>query len=173
MAEVVAIEFTDPGGDPLRVEWRADALAAFEPGAAPRAPAWGLGGELDWDEVAALRVLSGRLGDGRLIALAALRPSGATGHGEELVRGLLGAPGELAPLAEALLSTEYGPDGAARRVGLELYREPGGLALRIAGDADGGATAVEGGVRRTSTVLELRGGAAAGVGVLDLLERAS
>jgi len=171
MGEAVAIEFTDPSGDPLRVEWRADALAALEPGVAPPAPAWGLGGELDWDEVGALRVLSGRLGDGRLIALAALRPAGAPGHGEELVRGLLGTADGLAPQARSLLSTEYGPDGLARRIGLELYGEPGGLAVRIAGDASGNSVSTEAGLRRSSTALELRHGGETGVGVLDLLER--
>ena len=31
-------------------------------------------------------MLSGRLADGRLIAIAALRPAGADGHGDELRR---------------------------------------------------------------------------------------
>ena len=99
-----------------------------------REPAWRLGGELDWDEVEGLRILSARLDAERLLAVAALRPKDAQGHGEELVTGALGDDGTSTQLDEALLSTEYGPDGAVRRIGLELYREQDGLPIRIAGD---------------------------------------
>ena len=36
--------------------------------------------------------------------------------------------------AEALLSTEYGPDGAPRRLGLELYATEGAIPIRVAAD---------------------------------------
>ena len=62
-----------------------------------------------------------------------------------------------------LLSTEYGPDGPLRRIGLELYREDGGLPIRIAGDviatSVGDPTAA---VRRDSAAFELRCGGDAG-----------
>ena len=92
---------------------------------------------------------SGRLADGRLIAIAALRPVGADGHGDELRRGLIGPPGELEALAESLLSTEHGADELPRRIGLELYRDPDGLPLRIAGEATASTAGEQANVRRS------------------------
>jgi hypothetical protein len=169
--DAVEVELTDPGGVPLRIEWRAEALAAFEPASPGAEPVWRLGGELDWDEVEALRILSGRLDDDRVIAIAALRPSGAAGHGEEIVTGALGTLDALDPLAETLFSTEYGPDRLPRRIGLELYREEGGLPIRVAGDATATASDDHGGVRRLSAALALRSSGAEGPGVLDVLTR--
>jgi hypothetical protein len=169
MAEAVAVEFTDPAGDPLRVEWRADALAALDPAGPPETPVWKLAGELDWDEVATLRVLSGRLADGRLLAIAALRPAGADGHGDELRRGMIGPPGELETLDESLLSTEHGADELPRRIGLELYRDPDGLPLRIAGEATASTAGEQANLRRVSTLFALRASGEGGTAILDQL----
>jgi hypothetical protein len=73
--------------------------------------------------------------DGGLLALSAVRPPGAGGHGEEQVRAVLcdpdGAPVEV---SETLLSTEYGPDGVQRRATLELWTDgDDGQPLRGAG----------------------------------------
>jgi hypothetical protein len=72
--------------------------------------------------------------DGGLLALTALRPAGAGGHGEEEVAAVLcdpdGAPIEV---SEALLSTEYGEDGVQRRATLELWPDEDGQPLRGAG----------------------------------------
>lgn len=169
MTAGLALEFIDPSGDPLRIEWDSAALSALDPSAPGSAPVWALGGELDWDEIETLRIVTGHLDDGRLLAIAALRPAGAAGHGEELVAGALGDREAFDQLAEALFSTEYGPDGLPRRIGVELYRDDGGLPVRIAGDATASTTEVEGRVRRLSTALALRSSGAAGVGVLDVL----
>jgi hypothetical protein len=60
--------------------------------------------------------------DGGLLALSSVRPSGATGHGEENVAAVLCGPdGAPVEIAETLLSTEYGPDGVQRRATLELW----------------------------------------------------
>lgn len=60
--------------------------------------------------------------DGGLLALTAVRPAASVGHGDEVISAVLcdpdGAPVEV---AEALLSTEYGPDGVQRRATLELW----------------------------------------------------
>lgn len=72
--------------------------------------------------------------DGGLLALSALRPTGAAGHGEEELAVVLcdpdGAPVEV---SEALLSTEYGSDGVQRRASLELWVDGDGQPLRGAG----------------------------------------
>ncbi len=60
--------------------------------------------------------------DGGLLALSAAQPSGAKGHGDETVAAVLCGPdGAPVDVSEALLSTEYGPDGVQRRVTLELW----------------------------------------------------
>jgi hypothetical protein len=60
--------------------------------------------------------------DGGLLAISAVRPAGASEHGEESVTAVIcdpdGAPVEV---SETLLSTEYGPDGLQRRATLELW----------------------------------------------------
>ena len=71
MTDSVELRFTDPSGDELRFEWPIEALEAIAPGAAGGEPAWRLGGELDWDELETVRLISGRLDDGRLLAVAA------------------------------------------------------------------------------------------------------
>src|SRR5687767_9374239 len=107
--EAVAVQFESPTGDSLRFDWRPEAFAAFDPSTPPPEPVWTLGGELDWGELDAVRVLSARLGDGRMLAIAALRPAGAA-HGEEVVAGVIGDGTAFAQLEEPLVSTEYGPD---------------------------------------------------------------
>ena len=169
MTDSVELRFTDPSGDELRFEWPIEALEAIAPGAAGGEPAWRLGGELDWDELETVRLISGRLDDGRLLAVAALRPAGASGHGEEIVVGALGSADGFEQLTETLLSTEYGADGAPTRVGLELYPSSDGLAVRVAGTAGAPVSAPEGGIERLSAPLDLRAGGGGGAGVLDVL----
>lgn len=61
-------------------------------------------------------------GDGGLLALSAVRPEQAGGHGDEAVAAVLcSADGAPVDVSEALLSTEYGPDGVQRRATLELW----------------------------------------------------
>lgn len=62
--------------------------------------------------------------DGGLLALSAVRPPRASGHGEEEIAAVLcSADGAPVEVSEALLSTEYGPDGVQRRATLELWVE--------------------------------------------------
>ena len=173
MPDGLTLEFTDPAGDPLRIDWSTDALAGLVAPTLDGDPPWRLGGELDWDELDGMRILSGRLGPDRLLAIAALRPRGAEGHGDELVAGALGGGGgELEQLDEILLSTEYGADGAIRRLGLELYPDGAELPLRVAGNVVSTTASAGSGVRRDSAAFELRAGADEGVGILDVLTQA-
>jgi hypothetical protein len=60
--------------------------------------------------------------DGGLLAVSAVRPERARGHGEESVAAVIcGADGAPVQVSETLLSTEYGPDGVQRRATLELW----------------------------------------------------
>jgi hypothetical protein len=169
MAEAVSVEFESPSGDRLRFDWPLERLVALE--AAEGGTVWERAGELDWDEIDLVRVLSARFDDGRRLALAAIRPTGAEGHGEEAVFGVLFSEGEAEALSEVLLSAEHGPDGAVRRVGLELYRGEDGLPIRVAGDVTWTSSHLDGGVEHQRYGLSLRAGGA-GVGVLDVLRQA-
>ncbi len=171
MAERLALEFTDPAGDPVRFEWSAEALAGLDPAATGAAPAWRLGGELDWDEVETVRILSARLDEEGSLAVVALRPGGAAGHGDEVIAGAIGGAEGFDQLDRVLLSAEYGAEAEPLRIGLELYRDPDAIAIRIAGNVTATAEAADGGLRRCSAALELRGSAGPGVGVLDVLTR--
>jgi len=73
--------------------------------------------------------------DGGLLALTAVRPPGAGGHGEEEIAAVMCGPdGAPVEVAETLLSTEYGPDGVQRRATLELWPDgEDGQPLRGAG----------------------------------------
>ncbi len=89
--------------------------------------------------------------DGGLLALSAVRPAGSAGHGKESVVAVLcdpdGAPVEV---SEALLSTEYGPDGVQRRATLELWLDDeDGRPLRGAGTLISAGTVEHPGARGT------------------------
>ena len=167
MAEPVKIDLHPAGGAEVRVELLPERLERLDPEAGPGADPWRLAGPLDPGEVESLRFLAGRLGDGRALAVAALRPAGAPGHGDEFVIGLLGPPDALERLAEVLLSTEYGPDGLPRRVGLELYETEGAVPLRVAGTVTEATAQGEEGVR-VRAGLELRHGGERGAGIYEL-----
>ena len=168
------LELDPPGGPALRVEWDVDALrdlsaTSRQPGAGEAPPAWRLDPGPDWERVSALRLISATFDDGALLAVAALRPRGASGHAADAVEAILVSPeGEVTRPHEALLSTEYGPDGSTRRLGLELYEESAGPPVRIAADriadAGDGDGAAGGG-----TALALRMDGTPGTGIHELV----
>jgi hypothetical protein len=172
MPEALGLEFESPTGDALSFQWLPGAFAQLDASAPPSEPVWTLGGELDWDEIGSVRVLSARLGDGRLLAVVALRPAGAEGHGDDLVVGAIGDGEAFATVDQPLLSTEYDAAGQPRRVGLELYPGEDGLALRIAADVTAATTSASGGVERVAAALAVRSPGGEGAGVVDLLTRA-
>lgn len=76
--------------------------------------------------------------DGGTLTIAATAELDDHGHDSERIRAELAEPhGETIEFGEALLSTEYGPDGIQRRATLELWpeREGAGQAVRGAGRA--------------------------------------
>jgi hypothetical protein len=142
MAQVdpLALELGPAGGPTMRVEW--DPAALRELNSPPRdggdteaPPTWRAEPEPDGDGSGTLRVISASFDDGALLAVAALRPPGAAGHDADAVAAILVSPeGEATELHHALLSTEYGPDGSARRLGLELYGDPADPPTRVVAD---------------------------------------
>ena len=135
----LVLELGPAGGAALRVEWDVEALrelsAQHHPGSGGALPTWRLEREPDWERASALRVISASFDDGALLAVAALRPRAATGHDADAVGAVLvSAQGEVTRLHDALLSTEYGPDDKARRLGLELYQDSTGPPIRIVAD---------------------------------------
>ncbi|MEK6327937.1 MAG: hypothetical protein AABM66_10530 [Actinomycetota bacterium] len=172
-----------PSGDPLvldlgsfrgpavRIEWDVEALRELSankphPGADGARPTWRLEHGPDWDRAGALRVISASFDDGALLAVAALRPREAVGHDAEEVGAVLVSPqGEATKLHEAFLSTEYGPDGRARRLGLELYEEPTEPPVRVVADRIAEARQRIGGEQ---TALRLRMDGTPGAGLYEL-----
>lgn len=165
----VVVELPSPGEGRVAVEWDAAELGELRPGLTSERGLWRLAGALDWERVDGLRVLSGRLGDGRGLAIAALRPAGAAGHDEDVCAGLIGTDSRFEALREVLFSTEYGPDGLPRRIGLELLTGESELPLRVAGDAREASSGFEDGLSRQRIGLELRLGEARGPALLELL----
>lgn len=93
----------------------------------------------DWARVELVRSLTAVLDDGSLLVVAAARPSGAPGHGDEVVDAVLvDSEGAVTTFEEPLLSTEYGPDGRHRRAGVELWAPGDAAPLRGAGTLIGG-----------------------------------
>jgi hypothetical protein len=106
--------FADAGGGELLVN----------AGDGEAAPAISVEAEPDWTRVELVRHIACRLEDGTAIAIAAARPKGAQHHDQEARTAVLVDPdGAASTPAAVLLSTEYGPDGEPRRLGIELEFE--------------------------------------------------
>jgi hypothetical protein len=134
--EPIALELAGEGA--LTVEFYPELVRALENGDAEAC--WRLGGEIDPELVSAVRVVCAAFEDGRLLTVAASRPSGAAGHGEESVRAAVVDPeGTVVEMTEALLSTEYDSEGRPARIGLELYADAEATPLRVAADRADGA----------------------------------
>jgi hypothetical protein len=196
-SEPLLLELGTAGGSApsLRVEWDVEALRALgasrhEPGASEVRRPWHLDREPDWERTSALRLISAAFDDGTLLAVAALRPRGAEGHDADAVGGILVSPeGEVSELHEAFISTEYGPGGRARRLGLELYKgstdkgstdkgstakgstDKGSTAtpIRIAADRTGTVEEAGEGAGREATVLTFRMQGTPGTGLHELI----
>lgn len=158
----------DLGGG-LAIEWPVDALMRAADAADPATPpVWELAGELDWDEIESLRFLTGAVGETAL-AVVAVRPAGAHDHGEDEVAAALVAPDGADAAEEALLSTEYDPDGAVRRLGIELWLASG-AGKRVAADRAGDPVAGSAGaLQRAVTPLEVRLDGEGGRGLHELV----
>jgi hypothetical protein len=88
------------------------------------------------------RYLAIAFADGGLLAVATARGGGTNAHGEESVAAVLVGPDSRPErISEALLSTEYDPQGRHRRATLELWAEGSeGPPLRAGGELICGTT---------------------------------
>ena len=174
MAEDFSIALLDASGEGVRVEWDLDALAAM---AAPSsdstpAPPWSLASDPpDWERWESLRVVSAAFADGQMLALAALRPAGAMGHGEDVVGGVVVREAQPAAFDEVLLSTQY-EDGEVARVNVEAYEGPDSVPLRAAGDRLATSSGGDGGAALEVTVLSMRMSGQTGFGTVDVMRPA-
>jgi hypothetical protein len=121
----------------------------------------------------AVTLISASFDDGTALAVLATRQSDADGHDADEVAALVTLPGsDPTRIAEALLSTEYGPDGTAKRIGLELYEELDSVPMRIAANRDGEPTVSADGARRTVSRMVFRFDGKSGAGVHEVIDPA-
>jgi hypothetical protein len=171
-AELIPIMLGEPGiGVSLRLAWDRSVAQSLAGGLAPGAAEspWRVEGQLDWRATEALRLVSAVFEDGRALALAALRPRGAPGHDRDSTAYRLEDSGEPVELADALLSTEYDADGLPRRIGVELWADPGSPPVRVAADREGEVNVGGNGVRRELARMSFRLEGAGGTGTYELL----
>jgi hypothetical protein len=157
-----------PGGPEL--EWDLPVLLRSADAADPKAaPTW-RAAELEWSEMASLRVIAAAFDD---LALAAVvvRPAGAANPDQDRVAvALVGEPGP-EEIVEALVSTEYDAGGHVRRIGIEIWPETAGVgARRLAADRSGepAASDVDGAIREV-TPMAFHIDGKAGTGLHELL----
>jgi hypothetical protein len=107
----------------VRVDWDGEGVATL-----PAVP----------PAVESVLVLTAALDDGGLLRLAAARAAGAAGHDAAGIAAVLEDADGTTRFEEVLLSVQYGPDHAIRRIGLELYPEGEEYPVRAAGDQSNG-----------------------------------
>jgi hypothetical protein len=164
---VIAVELG--GAESARLRW-APRPADDGNGAAPPSP-WELDSEPDWGRVDSIRLVSALFDDGAALGVAVLRPRGARGHDEDVaVTRFIDAEGERSEASEALLSVEYDPAGAPRRIGLELWMDPDSSPMRVAADRAGEAGQRSG--ARQAVPMRFRLAGTGGAGLYEVLRPA-
>lgn len=132
---VVSVELA-AGEEPIQLRWAPAATEDGEP-VATDSP-WELESEPDWSHLEGIRLVSARFDDGAVLGVAALRPRGARGHGDDVVIArLVDRDGEETTTSDALVSVEYDAAGTPRRLGIELWPEPDSAPRRVAADREG------------------------------------
>lgn len=131
-------------------------------------------GAPDWDRITLARTVSAWFEGGTGVALASVRPDGASGHADEAVSAyLLDAEG-VSAITDPLLSTTADGDGRQRRASLELWEDrddDAGYPHRAAGEAVCGTTLDLGRLRLDCAFFQWRMEGREGVGRYDVLRR--
>ena len=98
-----------------------------------------------WQELDATRWVTALFDSRNAVVAFARRPTGAGGHGDELVVAHLWSDGELKSVEDARLSTIYDGEGRPRQSSMELWLPGEDLARRAFGRVTAGASlALEG-----------------------------
>jgi hypothetical protein len=92
-------------------------------------------GDFAWDEIDRWRTLYAASDSGRAISVAAARPAGATGHGDELRAASLIAAEEIQPFEDVRISTVWAAGGWPAKAGLELGMPGDEIPRRMGGEA--------------------------------------
>jgi hypothetical protein len=170
--EPLSLELPEPTGEPLRVHLDPECVRELRAGRGNGMPrrCWSLADDPDWSVVGELSLMAAGFEDGAVLAVAALRPREAGGHDADVIEGVLVSPeGDAARLEEVLLSSEYGPDGKARRLGLELYERLHGPPIRVAADRLASTGPAAGNERSEASTWSLMMAGAPGVGTYELI----
>ena len=169
VAEPIALSV--PIGAGVKVDLERDGESIAAPNDAGADGPWRITAPIEWDGIAAVRLLSAEFKDRSVLAVLAVRPAGASGHGEEHVAAVLrDHKGDETELEHALLSTEYGSDGEPTRIGIELHLNDEEIPLRGAGDASASRVIEDAAMRRSVTQLTMRLDGTEGKGAFEILK---
>lgn len=124
-----------------------------------------------WAELDAVRLLSGVFDEENALLIAARRPRGALGHGQELVVAHLLSAGELLAVEDARVSTVYDGQGRQRSVGLELWLPGEDFSRRGSGSVRAGLTLALDGLRVDAGLVAWRMEGRDGVGSYEITVR--
>lgn len=124
-----------------------------------------------WNELDATRYVTALCGPDHAVLAYARRPTGAPGHGEEMVIAHLWADGELLGVEDARLSTIYDGDGRPRQASMELWLPGEDFPRRAFGKATAGASLALGGLDVHAAVMAWRLEGQEGAGLYELTVR--
>lgn len=121
-----------------------EVTVAEEPSASGAGSSNGWAFKSSWDAdplegAAVFRHVAVEMPDGATIVVSSTGPPGIEGHGLERTEGILQTSSGSTPFEEALLSTQYDPQGGPTRAGLELWHGDDAPVTRIAASLLGAA----------------------------------
>jgi hypothetical protein len=124
-----------------------------------------------WQELDATRYVCALFDQNNAVLAFARRPTGALGHGEELVVAHLWSDGELKSVEEARLSTIYDGDGRPRQASMELWVPGEDFPRRAFGTLTAGASLALEGLDVHAAVMDWRMDTHTGAGLYELTVR--
>jgi hypothetical protein len=124
-----------------------------------------------WSELDAVRLVTAIFDEEHAVLVAARRPRGAKGHGQEQISAHLLAGVEMLAVEDARLSTVYDAQGRQRSVGLELWLPGEDFPRRASGSVRAGLTLALEGLRVDAGVVGWRMEGRDGVGSYEITGR--
>ncbi len=173
--ERFGLELGEGSAGAVRIEWDAEALAAYSSMSPddPGAPPWRLDeSHPDWKRWKSLSILSAAFEDGAMLACAALEPHKQKGHDGDVVGALLVRDDTPLRFEELLLSRQFDGRGGLTRVNAEAFLDPDSVPIRATGDLVGTSAREDGERSIEVSVLEMSMGGRRGVGTVDVLRPA-